>query len=234
MVSDMLLEQSQKRSNEHRNRILLDFPTWSPGNEVVRQFPAIAKFNRVDLWDASSNMTPARFRPHEQLVSHPTLEEEEAFNERLHNQWGPEFPNSPIQEFEGMDEMMTKMFHRVRQLSALATKMHTSKKVEEIYQKQYTNSMLLLERQINVSTWSMAINNIRQYGSPTRPHCPKAVITCVRTWHTTMFLYVYLVLRKTPPNSRIVEKIVARLKYSLVILTEEGLWVIFLKRLFGC
>ena len=37
--------------------------------------------------------------------------------------------------------------------------------------------------------------------------------------------------RKIPPNLRIVEKIVARLKYSLVILTEEELRAIFPKQL---
>src|SRR6266536_4290972 len=42
--------------------------------------------------------------------SKPNTRRGGSFDCWIHNQWGSEFPNSPIQEFEGMNDLMAKMF----------------------------------------------------------------------------------------------------------------------------
>jgi hypothetical protein len=125
-----------------------------------------------------------------------------------------------------MDITTSKLFHRVRQLSALATSIAGSKVDQEV-QIRYTRAIQLLERQVNASIWSLNLNNIRQHGSATRPKQPIAVRTCTRTWHCTTLIFIYMVLRKTPPSSQTVEKLVRRAKFSLQILTPDELRVHF-------
>jgi Fungal specific transcription factor domain len=126
-----------------------------------------------------------------------------------------------------MDQVMAKLFHRVRQLSTLANLMVDGPGHDPELQQQYTRGLLLLERQVNASIWSLNVNNLRQRGSATRPRGPIAVRTCARTWHCTTLMYIYMVLKQNPPRSKIVEKLVSRHKYSLQILTPEELWIHF-------
>ncbi|KAE9366937.1 hypothetical protein N431DRAFT_351125 [Stipitochalara longipes BDJ] len=127
---------------------------------------------------------------------------------------------------EGMDNITANLFHRLRQLSALATEMAGHKAQPEA-QTRYTQAIQLLERQVSASAWSLNLNNIRQHGSATRPRAPIEVRTCTRTWHCTTLIFIHMVLRKTPPTSQIVEKLVRRAKFSIRILTPEELWIHF-------
>jgi Fungal specific transcription factor domain len=125
-----------------------------------------------------------------------------------------------------MDEATAGLFHRLRQLSALANSMAGSQVSPEMRTK-YTECIPLLERQLNASVWSMNLNNIRQHGSATRQKESIAVRTCTRTLHCATLIFIYMVLRKTNPGSQIVEKVARRSKFSLKILTFEELWVHF-------
>lgn len=118
---------------------------------------------------------------------------------------------------------MVKLFHRLRQLSTLATTME-GPAVDSSLQQIFTDRMMLFESQVNASVWSMALNNVRQHGSANRPRASAAVRACARTWHTTVLLYLYFILRKTPAGSRVVQKLVARSKISLLNLTREEMW----------
>lgn len=84
--------------------------------------------------------------------------------------------------------------------------------------------MMTFERQVNASVWSMHLNNVRQHGSPNRPKGSAAVRASARTWHVTAWIYLYRVLRRTPAGSRVLEKLVARFKISLLNLTAEEMW----------
>lgn len=183
-------------------------------------------FCRVDQVDATSNLTKPRISPYQPRTKDLNTADEEEFQTRLDAQWGPDFPSEPVIVLEGMDNATAKLFHRVRQLSVIANSM-TGLQVDPEVQIRYTGAIQLLERQINASVWSLNLNNIRQHGSATRPRQSIAVRTCTRTWHCTTLIFVYTVLRKTPPTSQIVEKLVRRCKFSLVILTAEELWIHF-------
>ena len=125
---------------------------------------------------------------------------------------------------------MAKLFHRLRQLSKLASIVEDPTN-DESSQRLFTESMMLFERQINASIWSMGLNNIRQHGSASRRRASAAVRACARTWHTTTLICLYLVLRKTPPWSRVLQKLVARFKISLTNLTSEEMETHFPSRL---
>ena len=175
---------------------------------------------------ATSNMTQPRLRTHRPLPIQPTIADEEALNISLNSEWGPEFPENTAKQFDGMDAGTSKLFHRVRQLSSLASRLYASNESPDL-QQLYTDRMLLFERQMIASIWSLGLNNIRQHGSPAQPRSSAAVRACTRTLHSTILTYLYVVLRQTPPNSQTVEKLTGRLKYSLQILTQDELWVHF-------
>jgi len=171
---------------------------------------------RADLCHPTANLTRTRLSPHRALTQHPNLAEEEELLARLNAQWSPEFPSEQVLVLEGMNQVTAKLFHRVRQLSTLANQMAGSQHDPEL-QQQHTQGLLLLERQANASIWSLNINNLRQYGSATQSRGPIAVRTCVRTWHCTSLIYIYMVLKQTPADSQIVEKLVRRHKVSLIL-----------------
>jgi len=180
----------------------------------------------ADLCHATANLTRARLSPHRMPTKSPNLAEEEEFLVRLNAQWGAEFPAEPVLILEGMDQITAKLFHRVRQLSTLANLMGSPVHDPEL-QQQYTRGLLLLERQVNASIWSLNLNNLRQNGSATRCRGPISVRTCARTWHCTTLIYIYMALKETPKSSQILEKLVRRYKYSLQLLTPEELWIHF-------
>lgn len=156
------------------------------------------------------------------MPANPTLEQEKAIQDCLDAEWGPEFPLTHIIFYEGMDASTAKLFHRVRQLSALATRLDAMK-LNPVFQRQFTEGMLLLERQVIASVWSMSSNNRRQKTDT------KAVRICARSWHSTILTYIHMFLRRTHRNSWrvIVDKVAARLRYSIKILTPTELWVDF-------
>jgi hypothetical protein len=210
-----------------RPNLLLDCRAHkSPHSPVVVMNIPTGSLCRVDLVDATSNLTKPRFSPHQPRKKDSNIADEEEFQARLDAQWDVDFPPDPVIMLDGMDNTTAKLFHRVRQLSALATSIAGSKVDREV-QIRYTQAIQLLERQVNASIWSLNLNNIRQHGSATRPKQPIAVRTCIRTWHCTTLIFIYMVLRKTPPSSQIVEKLVRRAKFSLQILTPDELWVHF-------
>ncbi|PVH81411.1 hypothetical protein DL98DRAFT_514783 [Cadophora sp. DSE1049] len=133
-----------------------------------------------------------------------------------------------------MDDITAYIFHRVRQLSSLASQIHAcnpkSEATEELRQ-QFTQGMLLLEGQINASIWSLARNNVRQHGSSTQARADDSVRACTRTWHATCLLYIHLFLRRAHPGPKsiVISKVATRVKYSLRILSETELWVSFPK-----
>jgi hypothetical protein len=98
------------------------------------------------------------------LPLYHTIEEEELLQSTLNRKWGAEFPESPIKQYDGMDAAMAKLFHRLRQLSVLATIVEDSAD-DGCLQQLFTDRMMLFERQVNASVWSMSLNNIRQYDS---------------------------------------------------------------------
>ena len=181
---------------------------------------------RVDLVNATSNLTKPRFLPQQPPGNDASAADEEIFEANLDAQWGPDLPSGPVMVLEGMDNRMAKLFHRVRQLSTSANNMARSN-VNPDLQEQYNQGVHLLECQVNASIWSLSLNNIRQHGSTTRPKESIAVRTCCRTWHCTTLIYIHVMLRKTPTSSQTVEKLGRRLRFSLQILTPEELWVHF-------
>jgi hypothetical protein len=181
---------------------------------------------RVDLINATSNLTEPRFLPQQPPKRNASAVDEEKFEASLDAQWGRDLSSDPVIVLEGMDNRMAKLFHRVRQLSAYANNMARSN-VDPELQEQYSQGLHLLECQVNASIWSLSLNNIRQHDSITRPKESRAVRTCCRTWHCTTLLYIHVMLRKTPTSSQTVEKLGRRLRYSLQILTPEELWDYF-------
>ncbi|KAE8447010.1 hypothetical protein EG329_011144 [Mollisiaceae sp. DMI_Dod_QoI] len=172
-----------------------------------------------------ANMTRPRFlavQAHKTIPANPTLEQEKEIITQLDSEWGPEFMYDTITTFEGMDALTAKLFHRVRQMSILATRLYAMEP-NPTFQRQYTEGMLLLERQVIASVWSLSSNNRRQRSET------KAVKACTRTWHSTVLTYIHMFLRHTHPNSRrvTVDKVAARLRYSLKILTPTELWFDF-------
>jgi Fungal specific transcription factor domain len=200
--------------------------TYNLAHQCVSMLNLLTFLCRVDLVDASSNLTKPRLSPHQPRTQNLNIADEEEFHARLDAQWGPEFPADPVMMLDGMDNTTAKLFHRVRQLSALANSMAESKVHPEV-QIRYNQAIQLLERQVVASIWSLNLNNIRQHGSATRPKQPITVRTCTRTWHCTTLIFIHMVLRKTPPSSQIVEKLVRRAKFSMQILTPEELWIYF-------
>lgn len=182
----------------------------------------------ADLCHASSNLSRPRFPLYQlhSLAENPGIAEEELFLELLNDRWGPDFPASPVIVLNGMDQITARLFHRVRQLSDLANRMNYPKADPKLQQK-FTNGILLLERQVIASVWSLNTNNLRQHGLGSRPRESDAVRTCARTWHCTTLTYIHMVLRQAPITSKVVEKLVNRVRLSLKILTPEELWVHF-------
>lgn len=181
---------------------------------------------RVDLVNATSNLTKPRFLPQQAPRNDASAADEEKFEANLDAQWGPDLSSDLVTMFEGMDNRMEKLFHRVRQLSASANNMERSNVNPEL-QEQYNQGVHLLECQVNASIWSLSLNNIRQHGSATQSKELIAVRTCCRTWHCTTLIYIHVILRKTPTSSQTVEKLGQRLRFSLQILTPKELWVYF-------
>lgn len=72
-----------------------------------------------------------------------------------------------------MDAAMAKLFHRLGQLSVLATIVEDS--VEDRRLQLFKVRMMLFERQVNASVWSVGLHNIRQYGSANRLKASAAV-----------------------------------------------------------
>ncbi|KAK0104270.1 hypothetical protein ONS96_005362 [Cadophora gregata f. sp. sojae] len=196
----------------------------------------------VDVSHASANLRPPRFLSMQAKIPTPptqTLDEEISLLNALNSQWPGVFPSSPIRVYEGMDDITACMFHRVRQLSSLASRIHACRPVSEeteYLRQQYTQGMLLLEGQVNTSIWSLARNNVRQHGSSTQARAEDSVRACTRTWHGTCLLYIHLFLRRAliGPKSIIISKIVTRVKYSLRILNDTELWVSFPKPFLLC
>lgn len=193
--------------------------------------------SRVDVSHASANLKRPRFLSIQANIPtppNPTLEDEVRLLDSLNSQWPSMFPSSPVTIYEGMDGVTAYIFHRVRQLSSLASQIQAcnpkGEATEELRQ-QYTQGMLLLEAQVNASIWSLIRNNVRQHGSATQPRADEPVRSCTRTWHGTCLLYIHLFLRRAylGPRSVVISKVAMRVKYSLRILSETELWVSFPK-----
>jgi len=192
---------------------------------------------RVDVSHASANLAPPRFlslQARTPTPPSPTLDDELLLFSDLNSQWPHTLPSPPITVYEGMDDITAHIFHRVRQLSSLASRIHAcspSSESEEELRRQYTQGMLLLEGQVNTSIWSLARNNVRQHGSAFQPRADDSVRACTRTWHATCLLYIHLFLRRAQPGPKsiIISKVATRVKYSLKILSETELWVSFPK-----
>ncbi|KAL5327876.1 hypothetical protein ACEPPN_005582 [Leptodophora sp. 'Broadleaf-Isolate-01'] len=191
----------------------------------------------VDVSHASANLKRPRFLSIQANIPtppNPTLEDEVRLLDSLNSQWPSMFPSSPVTIYEGMDGVTAYIFHRVRQLSSLASQIQAcnpkGEATEELRQ-QYTQGMLLLEAQVNASIWSLIRNNVRQHGSATQPRADEPVRSCTRTWHGTCLLYIHLFLRRAylGPRSVVISKVAMRVKYSLRILSETELWVSFPK-----
>ncbi|KAH7400171.1 hypothetical protein BKA64DRAFT_707857 [Cadophora sp. MPI-SDFR-AT-0126] len=191
----------------------------------------------VDVSHASANLSPPRFLSIQANIPtrlKPTLDEEMILFNALNGKWPDTFPSGPVTVFEGMDDITAYIFHRVRQISSLASRIYTSNpksEATEELRQQYSQGMLLLEGQINASIWSLARNNVRQHGSSTQARAADSVRACTRTWHATCLLYTHLILRRAypSPKSIIISKVTTRVKYSLKILSETELWVSFPK-----
>lgn len=185
--------------------------------------------SRVDTSHSVANITRPRFlaiRVHKTMPPNPTLEQEIVVKKSLDEEWGPEFPLTDVKTYDGMDTITAKLFHRIRQLSTLATQ-YCAQKLNPIHQRQYTEGLLLIERQVIASVWSMSTNNLRQRNET------KAVKACTRTWHSTVLTYIHVFLRHTPRNSWkvVVDKVAARGRYSLKILNPTELWDDFPRKL---
>lgn len=178
---------------------------------------------RVDLCHASANLLRPRFGIHHPLPPFPTFEDEVTLHASLNEQWGTEFPDSPVKHYDGMDHLQVSLFHRLRQLSALAPEVDKAN-VDSTLQHTFIDKVILFQHQVTTSIWSMEINNVRQHGSLARQQAPAAVKASARTWHTSVIIYIYLVLKELPPSTQIVKKLVARCRISLENLSPTELW----------
>lgn len=152
-----------------------------------------------------------------------TVEDEEALEASLNEQWGLELPAPPLKHYVEMDARQTLIFHRLQQLSALMPELEKHN-VDSKLQQTFMDRVMLFQRQVITLIWSMGLNNIRQHGSPARPQASAAVRACARTWHTSIVIYSYTVIGQMPPGSQIVRKIVARCRVSLANLSPTELW----------
>jgi hypothetical protein len=186
-------------------------------------------YHRVDLGHASSNLSRPRLGMHRTISPVLTVQGEESFNALVDSEWGPGLPGEPITLYEGMDPLQARIFHRLKQLSLLTLavdKPHPNPAL----QTTFTNGIIILEHQVCSSTWSVGLNQIRQHGSATRHRAPAANRACARTWHITIVIYLYAVLRLLPPSAQCLVKLVTRCKISLERCSPTELWCHFPQR----
>ncbi|KUJ09548.1 uncharacterized protein LY89DRAFT_740633 [Mollisia scopiformis] len=204
----------EKVINLRRSRLLLGL------SDYLQKF-----ISWVDTCHAVANITRPRFlsiQMNKTIPLNPTFEQEDVVKNCIEKEWGPEFPLTDIKMYEGMDSSMAILFHRLRQLCALATR-YCGMKLDPVHQRQFTEGLLILERQVVTSIWSMSSNNRRQRGED------NSVKACARSWHSSVLTFIHVFLRHTAPSAwRVtVDKVAARVRYSLRILSPTELWVNF-------
>lgn len=187
---------------------------------------AVLTCSRVDLANATTNLKKPRFGIHRSVPPTFSLDEEKEFHSKLDGLWGLHLPTVEVKSYEGMDTLQNRIFHRLRQLSAL-TPAFDKPDIDPDLQLMFTRGMLILEDQVTSSVWSVGLNGIRQHGSSTHPRAPAANRACARTWHISLAVYLYIALRMLPPNARCLAKLVDRCKVSLEKCSANELWVDF-------
>jgi hypothetical protein len=143
-----------------------------------------------------------------------TREEEMTYQALLESQWQNDcLPQIPVKQFDNFDELMTRIFHRIRQLSVLAPEYRFRVDSEVHCRSIYSTHALITERHLNGSIWGDVLNEQR--------HENASVDATSSVFHVTCMIYVYLVLRELPTELVIYNKTVFRLKAVLESLDQS-------------
>jgi hypothetical protein len=161
------------------------------------------------MGNALSIVRRPRFCP---FGNEATRSEEIEFQALLETQWQNwSLPQLPVTRILTFDDVMTRIFHRLRQLSLIPFK--SRPKVGSLCQLIYASHALVLESHINGSYWATILNKERDGSLITN--------TTNQIFHITGFIYVYLALRETPIEAIIYNNVVSRLKTNLESLDQS-------------
>ncbi|KIM95881.1 hypothetical protein OIDMADRAFT_58972 [Oidiodendron maius Zn] len=171
----------------------------------------------VELCNASALKRRARFIPQNLLnlmAPNLTVPDSPVFTAVWNRQWGflgPEIV--PFRLYDGMNILRATMFHRIRELSYIRAKVQSVGELATVSQQQFTNKVLLIERQINAIVNQPAADG-KSSSMPMR---------CMPFYSSTL-LFVYLVLRGIPTTSSILGNFITRLRTALSFLKRENNW----------
>ena len=143
-----------------------------------------------------------------------TVPDSPVFTAVWNQQWGflgPEIV--PFRLYDGMNMLRATMFHRIRELSYIRAKVQSVGEFATVSQQQFTNKVLLIERQINAIVNQPAADG-KSSSMPMR---------CMPFYSSTL-LFVYLVLREIPTTSSILDNFITRLRTALSYLKRENNW----------
>jgi hypothetical protein len=115
---------------------------------------------------------------------------------------------------EGLDDVESRIFHRLRQLSTLLARDPSLPTGPD--QKGYANAVLLLERQIGLAVQERLLF-IKKFGE--KPFNPPSC-----NLYIPAMIFCYLVFRATPVRSSIYDLIVVRMQNQLEALSPDQWW----------
>lgn len=167
-----------------------------------KQFLVLTEI-RVDLSNATAVRKKPHFLPFESPISYSTYSDSETIWKYCDTQWDQEFLfNLPMKCFQGLDMIENRLFHRLRQLTAMIPSDPFIP--NRTYQQAYINSVLLLERQIGVVVQERLAFKAR-FGELTLT--PPACL-----FYIPSLIFCYMILRPTPVRSSIYGQFILRMK----------------------
>ena len=169
-------------------------------------------------------MTPPRLSRVLSPSPPPTVEHGNT-NSFYNPNWGPGYPKLFTQQYEGFDEFMTSVFDRVRRLSSTTSELYKPS-FNPALQQEYTKNLLLLEQMMNSSSW---FHQPDHSSFEQAQYATTETRICAPTWHASTLLYIYIILRKMPSSTTLVQKILGRVTSTLQALTPTELWCHFPK-----
>jgi hypothetical protein len=171
----------------------------------------------VELCNASALKKRARFVPQSLLnLMTPDLvvPDSGAFATVWDEHWGISAPQLVgFQMYDGMTMPKATMFHRIRQLTFIRSKVHSIRELDADTQQRFTSNVLLIERQINAIVNRPGANG----------NAGSMPIRCM-PFYSSALLFVYLALREVPISSSILDNFITRLRTALDILEPEKIW----------
>lgn len=138
----------------------------------------------------------------------------DAFATIWDEQWGISAPQlTGFQMYDGMTMLKATMFHRIKQLTFIRSKVLLIRELDTDTQQRFTRNVLLIERQINA-----IVNRPGAKGNT-----GSLPIRCM-PFYSSALLFVYLALREVPISSSILDNFITRLRTALGILEPERIW----------